>query len=162
LERDDRTSVSVSRRIDAPAADIFKVLADPARHPEFDGSGMLRPGASNAAISGVGDVFVMKMFFPARGDYEMQNRVAVYQADRCIGWEPSLRNVDAAEADQSGNGSRWTFELTADGPGATVVTETYDCSASPEYVRQAVDNGKAWLAGMAKTLERLDDLCTKP
>ena len=162
MERDDHTSVSVSRRIDAPAADIFKVLADPARHPEFDGSGMLRPGASNAAITAVGDVFVMKMFFPARGDYEMNNRVTVYEADRCIGWEPALRNADPSEAEQSKNGSRWTFELASDGPGATIVTETYDCSGSPDQVRQAVDNGKVWLEGMAKTLERLDALCSKP
>jgi hypothetical protein len=40
------------------------------------------------------------------------------------------------------------------------VTETYDCTDSGERVREAVDNGKAWLAGMTKTLERLDLLCT--
>ena len=92
--------VSVSRRIDAPAADIFRVLSDPHRHPEFDGSGMLQPGAINEVIDGVGDVFVMKMYFPAVGDYEMHNRVVVYEADRCIGWEP--QNAELAR-----NGSRW-------------------------------------------------------
>ena len=140
--------VSASRRIDAPAGEIFHILADPDRHPEFDGSGMLQPGASNEVVAGVGDVFVMKMYFPAMGDYEMHNRVVVYEADRCIGWEP-------------GNGSRWRFDLTSDGPGATVVTETYDCSDSSEQVRQSVDNGNAWIEGMTKTLERLDQLCAK-
>jgi hypothetical protein len=153
--------VSVSRRIDAPSSDIFKVLADPRRHSEFDGSGMLRPGGSTEVVAGVGDVFVMKMFFPAMGDYEMHNRVVVYEADRCIGWEPAMHHEDPAAAEQARNGSRWRFDLAADGPSATVVTETYDCSNSPEQVRQAVDNGNSWIEGMTKTLERLDQLCAK-
>ena len=33
MRSDERKSVSVSRRIKAPAADIFKLLADPDRHP---------------------------------------------------------------------------------------------------------------------------------
>jgi uncharacterized protein YndB with AHSA1/START domain len=158
---DECKPVSTSRRINAPAGDIFKLLADPGRHPEFDGSGMLRPGAGNKVIAGVGDVFVMKMYFPAMGDYEMFNRVVAYEADRCIGWEPGMRNADPANADQTRNGSRWRFDLTPDGPGATVVTETYDCSDSPEQVRQSVDNGNAWIEGMTKTLERLDQLCVR-
>jgi len=50
--------VSVSRRIHAPAGDIFRRLADPHRHPELDGSRMLRPGAANEVVAAVGDVFV--------------------------------------------------------------------------------------------------------
>jgi len=145
--------VSVSRRIEAPANVIFELLADPERHPEFDGSEMLRIGASNEVIAGVGDVFVTKMYFTAMGHYEMHNRVVVFEADRCIAWEPG--NPELAR-----NGSRWRFDLTPDGPGATVVTETYDCADSPESVRKAVDNGRAWLSGMTETLERLDRLCT--
>jgi uncharacterized protein YndB with AHSA1/START domain len=145
--------VSVSRRIGAPAADIFELLADPDRHPEFDGSEMLRPGASNKVIAGIGDVFVTKMYIAAMGDYEMHNRIVAFEADRCIAWEPG--NSELAR-----NGSRWRFDLTPDGPNATLVTETYDCTDSPESVREAVDNGNAWLAGMTKTLERLDRLST--
>jgi uncharacterized protein YndB with AHSA1/START domain len=153
--------VSVARRIDAPAGDIFRLLSDPGRHPDFDGSGMLRLGAINDVVAGVGDVFVMKMYFQAMGDYEMHNRVVAYETDRCIGWEPGMLDVDPANAEQTRNGSRWRFDLTPDGPGATVVTETYDCSGSPEQVRQAVDNGNGWIEAMTKTLERLDQLCAK-
>jgi uncharacterized protein YndB with AHSA1/START domain len=149
----DCKPVSVSRRIEAAAADIFRLLADPDRHPEFDGSEMLRSGASNKVIVGVGDVFVTKMYFEAMGDYEMHNRIVLFEVDRCIAWEPG--NPELAR-----NGSRWRFDLAPDGPKATVVTETYDCSESPESVRKAVDNGHAWLAGMTKSLERLDQLCT--
>jgi uncharacterized protein YndB with AHSA1/START domain len=146
MENDECKPVSVSRRIEASAADIFVLLADPDRHPEFDGSEMLRPGASNKVVTGVGDVFVTKMYLAAVGDYEMHNRIVAFEADRSIAWEP-------------GNGSRWRFDLTPDGPTATVVTETYDCTDAPESIREAVDNGNAWLAGMAKTLERLDERC---
>src|ERR1700722_9298985 len=134
MGNDDCKPVSVSRRINAPAADIFTLLADPDRHTEFDGSGMLRPGADNRAIVGIGNGFVTKMYVTSIGDYEMHNRIVVYEADRCIGWEPQ-------NAELSRNGSRWRFDLAPDGPGATVVTETYDCTDSPESVREAVNDG---------------------
>jgi hypothetical protein len=67
----------------------------------------------------------------------MHNRVVVYEADRYIGWEPG--NPELAS-----NGSRWRFDLTPDGPNATLVIATYDCTDSPEKVRDAVDNGNAW------------------
>lgn len=161
MGRDECRPVSVSRRIEAPAGDIFRLLADPDRHPEFDGSGMLRPGASNRVVVSVGDVFVTKMYSTAMGDYEMHNRIVAYEEDRCISWEPGMRNADPAVAEQARNGSRWRFDLTPEGPRATVVTETYDCTDSPERVREAVDNGNAWLAAMTKTLERLDQLCAE-
>ena len=85
----------------------------------------------------------------------------VYEVDRCIGWDPARGDADPANGEQIRNGSRWRFDLTPDGPDATVVTETYDCSDSPEQVRRAVDNGNAWIEGMNKTLERLDQLCAK-
>lgn len=113
---------------------------------------MLRSGASNKYIVGTGDVFVTRMYFAAMGDYEMHNRIVVFEPDRCIAWEPG--NADLAR-----NGSRWRFDLTPDGASATVVTETYDCTESPDEVRRAVDNGRAWFTGMTEMLKRLDKLC---
>ena len=52
--------VSVSRRIEAPAARIFAVLADPRRHLEIDGSGMLRGPSSDGAITSAGEVFEIR------------------------------------------------------------------------------------------------------
>jgi len=54
----DYEPVRVSRRIGAPASDIFRVLADPRWHLEINGSGMLR-GAVSAVISGAGDVIIL-------------------------------------------------------------------------------------------------------
>jgi hypothetical protein len=157
---DECPPVAVSRRIGASAADIFRILADPARHPELDGSGMVRGVVTQGVISGVGDVFVMKMYFSALGDYEMNNHVVDFEPNRRIGWEPAAGRGHP-EAQPSGDarwGHRWTFDLVPDGPDATVVTEIYDCSRAPAAARASVDNGRTWIDSMAATLERLEGL----
>jgi hypothetical protein len=162
---DEYRPVAVSRRICAPAHDIFQVLANPVRHPEFDGSESLRGAGSTAVVSGVGDVFVMRMYFSHLGDYEMNNHVVEYERDRRISWEPEAGRGHPDAAPDSPEparwGHRWTFQLTPDGPDATIVTEIYDCSRAPEKERAGMDNGKIWIESMARTLERLDALCGK-
>ncbi|MEV7331938.1 sigma-70 family RNA polymerase sigma factor [Micromonospora sp. NPDC093244] len=161
----DRGLVSVSRRIAAPAADIFRILADPRRHNDIDGSGMLRGAVSDQVVSAVGDVFVMKMHYPPYGDYEMDNHVIEYEVDRRIGWrpEPGRGHPDTAPGSTTPRrwGHRWTYELTPDGPDATVVTEIYDCSHVPEDRRESMDGGRIWLTSMTETLQRLDALCAE-
>lgn len=156
MNGDQCEPVRVSRRIDAPAADIFRILADPRRHPDIDGSAMLRGVVSSAVISGVGDLFVMRMHTSRLGDYEMNNRVVGYQPNRAISWEPHAGRGHP----RAGTwwGQRWSFELTPDGPNATIVTEIYDCSHAPQRDRADIDNGTAWIEDMTKTLQRLDDL----
>ena len=156
--------VKVSRRIGAPAATIFRVLADPRRHTELDGSGMLRGTVTMTPISGVGDVFVMKMYFSELGDYEMNNHVVEYEPDRRIGWEPEAGRghpAAAAAASERRWGQRWSYELVPDGPDATIVTEVYDCSLVPAATRRNMDDGEVWAEGMARTLELLDAACTR-
>jgi hypothetical protein len=153
--------VRVTRRISAAASDIFAVLADPRKHPALDGSGMLRGAVTESAVSGVGEVFVMKMYFSRLGDYQMNNHVVEYELNRRIGWEPEAGrgHPDEAAADAR-QGQRWGFELVPDGPDATVVTHHYDCSRVPEKLRASVDGGRAWIPAMARTLQHLDQLCT--
>jgi uncharacterized protein YndB with AHSA1/START domain len=156
--------VKVSRRIGAPAAMIFRVLADPRRHTEFDGSGMLRGTVTMTPISGVGDVFIMKMYVSELGDYEMNNHVVEYEPDRRIGWEPEAGRghpAAAAVASERRWGQRWSYELVPDGPGATIVTEICDCSLVPAATRRNMDDGEVWAEGMARTLELLDAACTR-
>ncbi len=166
MTSDEYQPVAVSRRIGAPAHEIFQILANPVRHVEMDGSGSLRGAASTAMISGVGDVFVMKMYYAHLGDYEMNNHVVEYEQDRRIGWEPEAgRGHPAAATDSSESsrwGHRWSYQLAPDGADATVVTETYDCSRAPEEARVMMDDGNVWSESMVKTLERLDALCARP
>ena len=157
-------AVRVSRRIAAPASVIFRLLADPRRHTELDGSGMLRGSVTTAPVSAVGDVFIMKMYFSELGDYEMNNHVVEYEQDRRIGWEPEAGrgHRDAGEAqDRSRWGHRWSYELVEDGPDATIVTEVYDCSSAPADARTGMSDGEVWTQAMAETLERLDAACTR-
>lgn len=155
--------VSVSRHIEASVEELFAIIADPATHPSFDGSGMLREATSNSAIARVGDVFTMSMHNDEMGDYEMANHVVEYELNRRIAWEPVLKVASRAEdegdvGDRSGH--RWIYELTPVGPTTTIVTETYDCTSAPEWLRKAVKNGDRWAGSMTATLERLDAQCT--
>ncbi|MGO9342894.1 MAG: hypothetical protein ACLP6E_10300 [Acidimicrobiales bacterium] len=159
----DCKPVEVSRRIEAPAARVFEILADPRRHVEFDGSDMLRGSLSKDRITGVGDIFSMKMYFEPLGDYVMLNHVVEYEPDRRLGWEPAPGDPASA---QDGDftvgvpaGHRWSYRLTPDGSNATVVTEIYDCAAAPEQLRQAVSNGETWIDSMEASLVQLDVLC---
>ena len=154
---DEYQPVVVSRRICAPAHDIFQVLANPVRHPEFDGSQSLRGAVSTAVISAVEDVFVMKMYFSHLGDYEMNNHVVEYEQDQRIGWEPEAGRghpragtVVGASVELPAH-PRWAGRDRRDG--------NYGCSRAPEEARAGMDNGKVWIEAMANTLERLDALC---
>jgi hypothetical protein len=76
---------------------------------------------STALISGVGDVFVMKMYFSHLGDYEMNNHVVEYEQDRRIGWEPAAGrghpNATPDSPDRARWGQRWSYQLTPRWPG---------------------------------------------
>ncbi|HVU62237.1 MAG TPA: SRPBCC domain-containing protein, partial [Mycobacteriales bacterium] len=113
--------VSVSKRIAAPAGRIFELLADPDRHTEFDGSGMLRGADGASRLSAAGDRFVMKMYFEGMGgDYAMDNHVVEYDAPHRIAWTPSA--ADERVTSRAGGevgvpaGHRWSFDLQPDGP----------------------------------------------
>jgi hypothetical protein len=152
--------VSVTRRIEAPAARVFAILADPARHPEIDGSGMVREATGAGPVRAVGDTFGMRMHNDEMGDYEMLNYVVEYEQDRRIGWEPVLARAGRPE-DEDGvgdrSGHRWSYVLVPDGQG-TVVTEIYDCSTAPDWLKRAIRNGERWRNSMTRTLENIDKL----
>ncbi len=155
--------VSVTRRIPAPATRIFAVLADPARHPEIDGSGMLRHALEPRPLSRVGDAFVIAMHNDEMGDYEMTNHVVEYEPGRRLTWEPVLSRA-SREEDVAGVGGsahqRWSYTLVPESADVTVVTETFDCTESPEWLKNAVRGGKRWEGAMSATLERLESLTT--
>lgn len=157
----DSQPVSVSRRIEAPADAIFGLLADPSMHPRFDGSTMVRQALSSSPITGVGDVFVMAMVNDVLGPYEITNHVVAFEPGRRIAWEPVLSKTSVPEH-QSRIGERghvvWGFELAAADPGTTDVTETYDCSRSPDWLREATRGGERWVDAMTASLQKLADL----
>ncbi len=154
-------AVSVSKEIPAPAEVVFALLADPTRHPEIDGSGMLR-AASGGAINRVGDTFSMRMHNDEMGDYEMINHVVDYEPARRIAWEPALLRAGRPEDETEVGvraGHRWSYLLRPVGSDATLVTESYDCSSAPDWLQKAVQGGRRWQAAMEASLENVHRLC---
>lgn len=152
--------VSTSRRIAAPADVIFDVLASPRRHLEMDGSGMLR-GSDSPVVAGVGDVFVMNMYFVGLGgDYQMVNHVVEFEPCRRIAWEPE-NGPGHPDADVPNPrwGHRWGFDLEPEGPATTLVTEWWDGTGVPA---DEAEDGRQWLPSMERTLQRLEELLTAP
>jgi hypothetical protein len=154
----DCEPVTVTRRIGAPAGVLFDILADPANHPRLDGAGMLRALVDPRVVRAVGDVFVVAMHNDEMGDYEMANHVVVFEPGRRIAWEPVLAKAGRPE-DEDGVGERchhvWGFELAPVGPDMTDVTERFDCSRSPEWLRRVLRDGERWREAMTATLENL-------
>jgi hypothetical protein len=170
---EESTLAEVSRRIEAPAAVIFEILANPQRHMDFDGSDMLRGPVLTRSISGVGDAFTMKMH-RLGDDYLMLNYVVEFEPDRRIFWEPAPGDPSRAEGDDPSKvgipaGYRWGYILTPDGDGATVVTEVFDYGTVTEEVRDSLlHDGGTWINGtnsvrqsIAASLEKLEKISTE-
>jgi hypothetical protein len=161
--------VEVTRRIEAAASHIFAIVANPHRHMDFDGSGMLRGAILDHPISEVGDTFTMKMH-RLGDDYLMLNYVVEFEPDQRIFWEPAPGDPSRAENDDPSKvgvpaGYRWGYILTPDGDDATLVTEVFDSGPLPEDL---FSDGGTWINGnnsmresMTASLERLEQLSTR-
>ncbi len=117
------TSTSVSRSINASAAELFAVLGNPERHAELDGSGFVRSTDRAERITAVGQVFRMNMVGDHMGgEYQTDNHVVGFDANSLIAWK-------TAPAGTEPPGWEWVWQLDADGSDQTTVTLTYDWSA---------------------------------
>jgi hypothetical protein len=164
----DSKRIEVSRKIEAPAALIFKILASPQRHSDFDGSDMLRGAVLDRPITKVGDTFTMRMH-RLGDDYLMLNYVVEFEPDRRIFWEPAPGDPSRAENNDPAKvgipaGYRWGYILAPDGDDATVVTEVFDYGPLPEDL---LSDGGTWINGhnsmresMAASLESLEKVST--
>ncbi len=118
----DTDRISVSRRIDAPAKDIFEVLTLPSNHVKIDGSGFVRSVDQGDRIQETGSKFVMNMEGDHMGgEYQTDNWVSAYAENQMVGWKTAPAGVEPP-------GWEWLWELKADGADATDVTLTYDWS----------------------------------
>lgn len=123
----DEKRITVSRVIDASAADIFAVLTLPERHHEFDATGTVRTALPGNRLEAVGDVFGMNMHADAQGgDYVMYNHVVAFDQNHLVGWQPCEEERHVGEHEPAG--WQWVYTLTPQGPDSTDVTLTYDWS----------------------------------
>jgi hypothetical protein len=161
--------IEASRRIEASTDLIFKILANPQRHTDFDGSGMLRGAVVDAPISDVGDTFTMKMH-RLGDDYLMLNHVVEFEPGRRIFWEPAPGDSSRTEGNDPSKigiaaGYRWGYILTPDGDNATIVTEVFDCTSLSVDLLQGggtwINASNSVLESMEGSLERLEKICTE-
>lgn len=140
--------VSRSVEVDAPAAELYAMAADPRRHHELDGSGTVRDNIKVPAKLVVGSKFSthMKMYgLP----YRITSTVTALEPNQVVEWRHPL-------------GHRWRWEFESLSPTRTRVTETFDYSRAG-----AIKNGlkyyertgfrKANAAGIEATLAKLRD-----
>lgn len=123
--------ITVTRDVQADPERVFALLADPARHIEIDGSGLMRGLADGERVTAVGDTFVMNMNNPILGDYQVRNTVHSFVAGQEIGWGPQLYPVDGYRdklGDMVTGGHTFTWRLTESPSGGTSVTLVQDWS----------------------------------
>ncbi|GAA1917820.1 SRPBCC family protein [Nocardioides marmoribigeumensis] len=113
---DDETKVtSAEREVDATAATIFELIADPAQQPRWDGNDNLAEAATGQRVRSSGDLFVMTN---TSGNVR-ENQVVDFEEGRRIAWRP-------AEPGGVPLGHEWRWELEPLEGGATRVRHTYD------------------------------------
>lgn len=129
--------LSATAIIKSSAGVIFVVLADPAKHASIDGTGWVRGPLDSKPLMAVGQVFRMAMYHPNHPDrnYQMANRVEVFDPPSAISWKPGY---DAGDGVLRFGGWLWRYDLALLGPSETEVTLSYDWSAVPEDLRQNI------------------------
>jgi hypothetical protein len=135
--------VSLSRTVAALAGSIFDLLANPARHPELDGSGSVRaPLREGPRRLSLGVRFGMRMRLGL--PYTILNTVVEFEEERLIAWRHF-------------SGHRWRWQLTDLGDGRTEVTETFDWSTarSPRAIEQLLSFPDRNRRCIEATLDRL-------
>jgi uncharacterized protein YndB with AHSA1/START domain len=130
-------TVTATTIINAPPEAVFAVLADPARHAAIDGTGWVREFRDSQRLAAAGQVFRMAMYHAGHpdGNYQMANRVQVFDPPHVISWEPGY---DAGDGSLRFGGWVWRYDLAPAGPSQTKVTLSYDWSAVPGFLRQHI------------------------
>ncbi|NQW71832.1 MAG: SRPBCC family protein, partial [Actinobacteria bacterium] len=101
--------------INSPAGQIFEVIANPAEHHRFDGSGMVQGALTGPVRLGLGSRFGMRMRYGL--PYRTSNTVVEFEEGRRIAWCHF-------------NHHRWRYELEPLDANTTAVTETFDGSTA--------------------------------
>lgn len=155
-------TMTATTTINAPAEAVFAVLTDPASHAAIDGTGWVRGPRDRERLSASGQVFRVAMYHDNHpdGQYEMANKVVVFDPPRAISWQPGQYPPGGGEL-QVGGWS-WRYDLTPTGPAQTKVTLTYDWSATPAPVRQHISFPPFPPQHLHNSLRHLAELVTPP
>lgn|GEM_PF-347744 len=106
--------ISRAAEVNAPAGEIFEIVADPRRHGELDGSGTVMDTVAGPRRLSDGARFSVRMR-QYGVPYRITSQVTDFAEGRVVEWRHPL-------------GHRWRWELAPVSDRATVVTETFDYS----------------------------------
>ena len=155
--------LEVSRRIEAPAALIFKILANPQRHMDFDGSGMVRGAVLDRRISDVGrhlhheDAFGSETTTSCWTLWRSSSQIGAYFGNRLPETLLGLRMMIHPKFGIPAGLPLRRPSSAPDGDDATVVTEVFDYGTVSEETRRfLVRDGGAWINGTNSVLESID------
>lgn len=127
--------------IDAPAAKIFNIIANPSLHPKIDGSNSVKALNFGPDRLSLGAKFGMHMKIGIK--YKISNTVVEFKENELIAWRHLGRWV-------------WRYELKALSPNQTEVIESFDGRPSPAQWWLNVRNAYPFTEkAVAKTLVRL-------
>ena len=147
LELDSPRKTAARIVIDAPAQQIFDLIADPRCHPLFDGSGTLQGSISGPERLSLGANFGMAM--KIKVPYRITNTVVVFEEGHKISWCHLMKWT-------------WSYELKDLGNGKTEVTESFSAENIPWLASKWLDatgslaHNPKW---MAKSLVQLKAIC---
>jgi len=150
--------LTVERLIRVPPEVIFDVLADPAKHSLFDGSGMLQgaTGVGSQRLS-LGTTFGMSMKLGIR--YSTVSTVVEFEENRLIAWQTGPKG----RLEPYVAGRIWRYVLEARGD-STMVRESWDITT--DHQRFLLQLGNIYWnktrRDMELSLARLDTLVTAP
>jgi len=147
LHTDFPNTAAARITINAPTEKIFDLLANPASHQLFDGSGTIQGAISGPERLFLGAEFEMAM--KIKVPYRIKNTVVAFEENKKITWCHLMKWT-------------WCYELLDLGNGQTQVTESFDASDIPFYSAWwlkktgALVHNPKW---MAKSLVRLKEIC---
>jgi hypothetical protein len=150
---------SVTRRVPAPAAALFAIVADPAGHVAIDGSGMLEAAPDARPLTAVGDIFEIAMDREPLGDlpigkYQVRNTVTRIEPDRVVEW-------CVGNADRASYGYLWGWELTPVSDTETDVTNYFDWSGLSEKRKATATGPLIPIPMIERSVENLARLATE-
>ena len=151
-------TITATITIPAAAEAVFGVLADPTTHAAIDGTGWVRDSLDGKTLTGDGQIFRIAMYHdnhPAK-NYEMANKVVVFDRPHVIAWQPGQ---DAAgDGTLSFGGWIWRYDIHGEGSSESHVTLTYDWSAVPPELREHIPFPPFDPTHLENSLKHLSDL----
>jgi hypothetical protein len=153
--------VSATRRIAAPAHELFLLVSSPEGHVQIDGSGMLVAAPDAQPLTAVGEHFDMDMDreplgdIPEMGKYQVRNTVTQIIPDRLFEW-----GIGGKDWPPLGHVYGWQLDPVSD--TETDVTNYCDWSAIGDEMRTRTEG--RWpivpLEMLERSVENLERIAT--